>query len=107
RMARLEDHLVPARSEDRGRRRLADVAAPPLAVLRDQLIEAPDRVDPDEMKQRLPRVSEVLAEVIRHRVAELLQLAVDDRLRERPAPAAGGRRLGLLFQGAQGRAPRG
>ena len=39
RVPRIEDHLVPARGEDRGDRRLADVAAAAFAMLRDQLVK--------------------------------------------------------------------
>jgi hypothetical protein len=56
-----EHHLVVRAGEDRGRRGLTDLAAVALAMTRDQLIEALDAVDADELEQLLARVLEVLA----------------------------------------------
>ena len=53
RVLRLEDHLVPARGEDRRHRRLADVAASALAVLREQLIECADAIDLHQVEKLL------------------------------------------------------
>jgi len=74
RVLRLQDHLVPARGEDRRDRRLADVAAPAAPVTRDEIIEGADAVQLHEVKQLLPRIREVLAQVIRDGDALLPQL---------------------------------
>src|SRR5574341_2196184 len=100
----LEHHLVPARGEDRGDRRLADVAAASAAMLGDDLVEGSELAELDEMKQFLARMGEVLAEVAVDAEAALLHLGVQDLLRERAAAAAARRGLGLLLERAQRRA---
>src|SRR6267378_6414610 len=57
----LEDHLVPARGENRGEGRLADVAAATVAVPGDDGVEAHELADPDKMEHLLARIVEVLA----------------------------------------------
>ena len=57
----LQDHLVPARGEDRSDRRLAEVAAPALAVLGDDGVKGFHAINFYQMKQFLARVGEVLA----------------------------------------------
>src|SRR5882724_460165 len=104
RVLRLQDHLVPARGEDRRDRRLADVAAPAAPVTRDEIIEGADAVQLHEVKQLLPRIREVLAQVIRDGDALLPQLGVDDRFRERAAAAAARGALRRLFQRTERRA---
>src|SRR6185503_16134935 len=82
---------------------LADVAAASLAVLADDVLEAPQSADPDEMEKLLARVGEVLAEVVLHVHAALSELGVEDLLHERAAAAAGRARLRLLLERAQRR----
>ena len=103
----LEDHLVPARGEDRGHRRLAHVAAAAFPELGDERVERFYFVYFYEMEKLLPRVREVLAQVSVHPEAPLLHLGVEDLLGERAAAAAARRGLGLLLQRAQARATRG
>ncbi len=97
----LEDHLVPARGEDRGDCRLAGVAAPALAVLDDDRVEGPQVPDPCQMKKLLPRVIEMLAKVVLHFEAALFQLGIQDLLRQRSAASATRRCLGFLLQGTE------
>src|SRR5207248_3102294 len=100
----LEDHLVPARGENRGDRRLTDVAAVAAAVLREQIVETADAVHLHEVEELLAGMGEVLAQVVRDRDALLLELEVDDRLGERAAAAADGGALRRLLQRAERRA---
>src|SRR3989475_12610430 len=94
----LEDHLVPARGEDRGEGGLADVAAATAAMPRDDRIETHELADPDEVEQLLARIVEVLAQVVFHVDAAFLQLAVQDLLHQRAAAAAGGAGLRRFLQ---------
>src|SRR5262249_49188224 len=103
RMPGLQDHLVPARREDRRRRRLADVAAPAFAVSRNQIAEGLDRIYFYEMKKLLARVGEVLAQVVGDGAPLLLELGVDDRFGERAAAAAAGCAFRRLLQRAKRR----
>ncbi len=58
-----KDVVVPARREDRGDGRFADVATPSAAVRRDQRIERLDALDAHEVVELLAGVREVLAQV--------------------------------------------
>ena len=60
----VEDVLVPQAGQDRGHGRLADFAAVPAAVAGEQLVERLDLLDLDDLKQLLPRVGKVLAQVL-------------------------------------------
>ncbi len=64
RVGLVEDALVPEACQDRGDGRLADLAALPLTVRGDQLIERPDFLDLRDLIEFLAAVREVLAEPI-------------------------------------------
>ncbi|ENO77080.1 cellobiohydrolase A [Thauera sp. 27] len=98
----LEHEVVPARGEDRRRRRFADVAAQALAVAREQVLETPDFADADQVVELLARVGEVLAQVVVHRQAEAGHLGLHDLGDQRHAAATGGAGLGAGLDLADG-----
>src|SRR5882762_6618168 len=100
----LQDHLVPARGEDRREGGLADVAAAAPAVLGDDGVEAHKLAHAYKVEQLLARVVEVLAQMVLHVDAALSQLAVQNLFYERAAAAAGGAGFGRLLQRAEARA---
>ena len=61
----------------------------PCAVLRDHVVERLQIADADQVEELLARVREVLAQVVLHVDAALLQLGVEDLLDQRAAAAAG------------------
>src|SRR5882762_6566597 len=96
----LQDHLVPARGEDRREGGLADVAAAAPAVLGDDGVEAHKLAHAYKVEQLLARVVEVLTQMVLHVDATLSQLAVQNLFYERAAAAAGGAGFGRLLQPA-------
>src|SRR5262249_2290476 len=100
----LEDVLVPAGGQNGSHGRLADVTAAPPPMLRQDLVESLQSAHAGQMKELLPRMGEVLAEIVLHVHALLLQLGIEDGLRERTASTAARRAFRLLLQGAERRA---
>jgi hypothetical protein len=94
----LQDVLVPAGGQDRGHGRLADVAAEPLAVLGDDVLEGLVALDPHDVVELLACVGEVLAHALAHRHPQAQQLLVEDLGHERRAAAAGRGALGGLLE---------
>src|SRR6185503_9034126 len=80
---------------------LADIAPPASPVLADQRLEAFQLVDAHQVKELLPRETEVLAQPVADGMAEPLQLGIHDLLCQRAAPAAARRALGAFLQRTQ------
>jgi len=74
----LQHELVPARGEDRGDDWFADVAAEAAAVLRQRVAEGLELADADEVEELLPRVREVLAQVVGDRDATGCELGLEE-----------------------------
>src|SRR5262249_23022431 len=72
------------------------------AVAREERPEGRYPVDLDDLKELLPRVGEVLAEVARQRPPRLRERRVEELLHERCAPAAAARRARTGLHGRHG-----
>jgi hypothetical protein len=66
-------------------------------MLVQQVLERLELACLHQVEKLLPRVREVLAQVVRHPEAALLHLGVEDLLGERAAAAAAGRRFGFFL----------
>ena len=94
---RLQQVLVPAGGQHRGHQRFADIAAVPLAVAANQLLEGMDMVNPHQVVDLLARPREMFADVFFHFDALLRQLILHHLFHQRAAAAAAGSRSGAAF----------
>ena len=101
RVGRLQDHLVVDAGEDRGRRRLADLAALAAAVRGDQRLEGADALHPHQIEELLARVVEVLAQAGLGGLAEGRQLRREQVGHHRHAAATAGAGRGAALEGGQ------
>ena len=72
------------------------------AVLLDHGLERPQIADADQVEQLLPRVLEMLAEMVLDIDSAFLQFGIEDLLHERCAAPAGAARFGCALQRANG-----
>jgi hypothetical protein len=106
RVTLLEHELVPARGENRRDRRLADVAAESLAVFLDDCVEGLELANAHEVEQLLTCVWKMFAHRDIDADAALLELGIQQLGDQRRATTAGGARLRLRLQCADGGAAR-
>ena len=77
--------FVPNRSQNGPDRGLTDFAALTLAMTVDELVEGMDIVNPNEVRELLPTMRKVLAQVIIHGDARALQFVLEELIHERHA----------------------
>ena len=94
---RLQQVFVPAGGQHRGHQRFTNLAAVPLAVAANQLLEGMDMVDPHQVVDLLARPREMLADVFFHFDALRRQLVLHHLFHQRAAAAAAGGRSGAAF----------
>src|SRR5690606_12254960 len=99
------DEVVDHARQDRGDRRLADLATVTLAVSSEHLFERAVALDLDDLEQLLTRKGEVLAQDRLGRLAELDELRVEDVGHFGHASAAARTRLGLRLHVGQVQQP--
>nr|KGD10729.1 putative nitrite reductase (NAD(P)H), large subunit [Burkholderia pseudomallei] len=99
----LQHELVPARCEDAGDGRLADVAAEAAPVLLQKRAERLEPLDAHHVIELLARIRKVLAQVVVHGEALLLHLGLQHLRDERHAAAARRARAGAALQRAEAR----
>src|SRR5512136_159562 len=80
--------LIPSGSEHGSDSRLANFAAPSFAKCLNQLVEAANPVDSQQMIELLAGIGEVLAEVILHRHTGFLHLSLEEIRHQGHATAA-------------------